>query len=295
MTTRPVDYGSARLEVIVRVAVLGTGLLGSGIVQHLRSRGASVTVWNRSLDKARALEPLGAVVAASPAEAARGAERIHLVLSEDDAVDEVIAALRPGLADGVPIVDHSTNQPARVAERAARLTAEGVVYLHAPVFMGPSNARTGTGRMLIAGPTATVEALRSELEPMTGEVWHVGERPDLAAVYKLCGNAVLIGMAGVLGDMLAVGAGAGLDADATLRLFDHFQPGAAMPQSARRVASAPIDPTSFSLAMARKDVRLMIETAQTELVALPAVAAAMDATAAVHGGAADFALFARRG
>ena len=82
-----------------------------------------------------------------------------------------------------------------------------------------------------------------------------------------------VAMSGVLGDMLAIGAGAGLDATATLALFDHFQPGASMPFSARRVASAPVDPTSFTLEMARKDVRLMIETARTELVTLPAVAA----------------------
>ena len=82
------------LACMGHVAWLGTGLLGSGFVEGMLGRGERVVVWNRSLEKARALEPHGAQVAADPAQAVAGAARVHLCLSDDHAVDEVLAALR---------------------------------------------------------------------------------------------------------------------------------------------------------------------------------------------------------
>lgn len=279
------------------VAVLGTGLLGGGMVGNLLRKGQAVRVWNRTASKTGPLVAAGAVAGTDPADAVRGAERVHLVLTADAAVDETIAALRPGLGAGVPILDHSTNAPAAVAARYPRLRAEGVAYLHAPVFMSPANARDGTGLMLIGGPAAEVEALTPALATMTGRVWNVGARPDLAAVYKLCGNGVLVGLSGILGDVLAIGAANGLSAEDTLALFGVFNPGAALPAIGARVAHAGTRPASFELAMARKDVGLMLEAAggPDRLVALPGLARAMDAAIAAGHGGEDFAIFAKTG
>lgn len=276
------------------IAVLGTGLLGSGMVENLLAKGERVVVWNRTASKLAPLVEKGAVAAASPAEAVRGAARVHLILTADDAVDATIAALRPGLADGVYVVDHSTNLPARVAERAPRLRAEGVRYVHAPVFMSPQNARDASGIMLLAASAADAEALTPALARMTGKVWHVGERPDLAAVHKLVGNGALIALAGAMGDLLAVGAAQGLSSAEVLALFDVFRP--APGYIGQRVANAGTQPASFELQMARKDVRLMIETAggPERLTVLPAVAAAMDDALAKGLADQDFAIFARR-
>ena len=91
------------------IAFLGTGLLGSALVEAALKRGGDeITVWNRTSDKARALEQFGARVAASPAEAVRGAARVHLVLKDDDVVEQVIAACRPGLGPDTIIVDDAT-------------------------------------------------------------------------------------------------------------------------------------------------------------------------------------------
>lgn len=100
------------------IAYLGTGLLGSGFIEAALGRGDSVTVWNRTPAKAAALVAFGATVASTPADAVRGAERVHLVLKDDAVVEEVIAALRPGLSADAIIVDHTTTQPVLTAERA---------------------------------------------------------------------------------------------------------------------------------------------------------------------------------
>lgn len=276
------------------LALLGTGLLGSGMVENLLRKGHTVRIWNRSRPKLDALVRQGAVAAADPADAARGAERVHLVLAEDDAVDAVIAALRPGLGQAVPVLDHSTNLPARVAERCRRLRADGVHYLHAPVFMAPQNAREASGLMLLAGPKAEADALAGALGEMTGKVWHVGERPDLAAFHKLAGNGLLVAVTGVMGDLLAMGRGCGLTPEQVLGLFEVFKPGSAIPFMGQRVANAENATPSFELTMARKDVRLMLDAAgDARLAVLPAVAAAMDQALQRGLGSRDFAVFAR--
>jgi 3-hydroxyisobutyrate dehydrogenase-like beta-hydroxyacid dehydrogenase len=167
------------------IAFLGTGLLGSGFVEAACQRGDTVTVWNRTIDKARALQSFGAIVADTPAEAVRGATRVHLVLKDDAVVEDVIAQLRPGLSPDAIIVDHTTTQPALTAERATRLSADGVHYLHCPVFIGPAAARQSQGIIIASGPTALYESVKDALAAMAVRVEYFGERPDLAAAYKL--------------------------------------------------------------------------------------------------------------
>ncbi len=276
------------------VAVLGAGLLGTGFIENLLAQGHTVRAWNRSASKLDAVAAKGATVAATAAEAVSGAERVHLVLAEDSAVDSVLAAARPGLRAGVPVFDHSTNRPDKVAERFNRLRAEGVRYLHCPVFMAPSNARSGTGTMLVAGPLADAQEFTPVLSTMTGKVWHCGEQPDRAAVYKLLGNATLIALTGVMGDVLAIGAEAGMDVAAVNELFANFNPGGMLPVIAQRVARSEGAEASFTLQMARKDVRLMIESARARrLSVLPGVAAAMDIAIDDGKGPKDYAIYAR--
>src|SRR4051794_26552062 len=107
---------------MAKIAHLGTGLIGSGMVETALRRGDAVTVWNRTLAKARALEGRGARVAQTAAEAVEGAERVHLSLSDDAAVDAVLASIVPALgAARTPVIDHTTTSPAGTAARAERL------------------------------------------------------------------------------------------------------------------------------------------------------------------------------
>ena len=279
---------------MAHIAFLGTGLLGSALAEAaLRRGGDEITVWNRTAGKARALESLGARAAATPADAVRGAARVHLVLKDDAVVEEVIAALRPGLGRDSVIVDHTTTQPARTAERAQRLNAEGVRYLHCPVFIGPAAARAGQGTILAAGPRAVYDAVSEPLARMAAKVQYVGERADLAAVYKLCGNAFIIGINALVADVFTIAAAADVPPAETLGILELFNPAAAISGRGRSMANGDYTP-SFELAMARKDVRLMQETVKDRpLAALPSIAARMDALIAEGRGADDLAVMGR--
>ena len=231
-------------------------------------------------------------MAATPADAVKGAERVHLVLKDDESVESVVAEFRGAMAAGAIIVDHTTTLPALTAERAVRLNAAGVRYIHCPVFIGPAMARKAQGIILASGPRALFDAIHPALALQAAKVEYFGERPDAAAVFKLCGNAYLIGLGGVIADVLTIATSAGLAATDAMKLFDFFNPATIVAVRGKSMAAGDFTP-SFELTMARKDVRLMIETAGAKpLAALPGIAARMDALIAAGHGGADFGVLA---
>lgn len=269
------------------IAFLGTGLLGAAFAEAAAKRGDTVTAWNRSPNKVSALKQFGVIAAASPAEAVRNASRVHLVLKDDAVVEEVLVAAHSGLLPDAIIIDHSTTLPTLTAARAERLNAEGVKYLHCPVFMGPPAARNAQGTMMAAGPKELFESVRVELEKMTGRLVYMGARADLAAVNKLFGNALIIGVSAVMADVFTMAQASNVSAEDAVKLFGFIDLNAILAGRGMNMAKGIFTP-SFELAMARKDVRLMLETTgDRPMAALPSVAARMDQLIAAGRGAED--------
>ncbi len=280
----------------MKLAFFGTGLMGAGFVRRLRANGHDVNVWNRTAAKALALEAYGARAFADPAAALAGAARVHLSLSDDASVDAVLEPIAELIPPSTWIVDHTTTAVTPTAARVARWNARGRSFVHAPVFMGPANALDGTGLMLVSGEFSRHDALLPELQKMTGNVVYMGEAPQRAAAFKLFGNLTLIGLMGVLGDVNRLAHSVGISTSDAFSLFKHFNPGQTLPARAARIEAGQFTQPSFEVAMARKDVRLMIEEAQrggVELFVMPAVAAMFDAAIARGEGALDAASAAR--
>jgi 3-hydroxyisobutyrate dehydrogenase-like beta-hydroxyacid dehydrogenase len=277
---------------MANIAFLGTGLLGAAFAEAAAKRGDQVTAWNRSADKAQTLAAFGIAPAATPAEAVRGAARVHLTLKDDAVVDAVIADLRPGLAAGAILIDHSTTLPVLTAQRAAALKAAGLNYLHCPVFMTPLMARNAKGSMLAAGPAALFEAVRTDLEAMTGRLEYQGERGDFAAANKLFGNALIISLSAAMADVLTLAQASNVPGQDAIKLMELLDLNGMVAMRGANMARGDFTP-SFELAMARKDVRLMLETAGGRpLALLPGIAARMDQLLAAGHGAADASVIA---
>ena len=277
---------------MANLAFLGTGLLGGAFAEAAAKRGDTVTAWNRSPGKVLALAQFGVKSAPTPADAVRGASRIHLVLRDDAVVDEVITAARPGIAADAILIDHTTTLPKLTTERAQRLHAQGVKYLHCPVFMGPPAARNAQGSMMVAGPKVLFDSVQGELAKMTGRLDYMGERADLAAVNKLFGNAMIIGIVAMTADILTMAQASGVDAEDAIKLLSQLNLNAMVAGRGLNMAKGNFA-ASFELAMARKDVRLMLETAgDRPMAALPAVAARMDQLIAAGHGAKDASVLA---
>jgi 3-hydroxyisobutyrate dehydrogenase len=267
-----------------RIAFLGTGLLGSGMVESMLRRGLPVTVWNRTASKAQALEPLGARVAATPEQAVADADEIHIILSDDEAVDAVLERIAGHVAASATVIDHTTTSPTGTRARQERAAARGMRFLHAPVFMGPAMARESKGLMMVSGHAPVFESVQASLAGMAADLWYVGERTDLAAAFKIFGNSMLFAMTGGIADILAMAKNLGIEPVEAISVFGRFNAGAAIGVRAQKIARGDFS-ASFELTMARKDMRLMLEAAGAEpLTALPAIAKRMDeAIAAGHG------------
>jgi len=214
------------------------------------------------------------------------------VLKDDGVVEEVIANARIGLSPETILIDHTTTLPTQTAERARRLNADGLKYLHCPVFMGPAAARNAQGSMMVAGPSALFEDVKAALAKMTGRLEYMGERPDIAAVNKLFGNAMIIGITAVTADILTMAQASGVAAEDAIKLLGLLDLNAMVAGRGGNMAKGNFA-ASFELAMARKDVRLMLETAgDRPMAALPAVAARMDRLIALGLGANDASVMA---
>jgi 3-hydroxyisobutyrate dehydrogenase len=270
---------------MMTIAFYGAGMLGSGFVRHLRAQGFEVNVWNRTPDKAKALENTGARAFSDAAEAARGADIVHLCVRDGDAVDDVLSAALPGIAAGTPIVDHTTVDPRGVVARAKRVNDLGYPFLHAPVFMGPPQAQSGQGTMLASGPRALYERLDDHLAKLANKRKYLGERVDRAAVYKLLGNSMILAVVGGLNDMLTIAQAQGLSPVEAYELFTFYDVSGQITGRGKRMANGDFSPT-WTAEMARKDARLMQAAANgAQLPVIDGVEAELTAT--IDRGLAD--------
>lgn len=292
MREHPHDAQFFGTKSMAHIAFLGTGLLGGAFAEAAAKRGDTVTAWNRSPDKVLALGEFGVKSARTPADAVRGASRVHLVLKDDAVVEDVISAARSGLSADAILIDHTTTLPRLTAERAERLRADGIKYLHCPVFMGPPAVRNAQGVMLATGPKALFESVRADLAKMTGRLQYLGERTDLAAINKLLGNAMIIGVCAVMADVLTLAKSSRVDAADALQVLETLDLNAVVARRGASMATGDFTP-NFELNMARKDVRLMLETSSVlPTVVLAAIATRMDQLIASGHGSEDFSVLA---
>lgn len=277
---------------MAKVAFLGTGLLGSAMAEGMLRRGDSVTVWNRTADKARALEKFGAAVAATPAAAVAGVDRVHMTLSDDAAVERVMSEFLPALPPRTVVIDHTTTSPGGTVERYRTLQGNGVRFLHAPVFMSPQFARESAGLILCSGPAALFEEVKAVLQQMTGEAWYLGDDPRRAAAYKLFGNSMIFVITAGISDIFSMAKSLGIAAPDALQVFSKFQAGGVIKGRGEKMARGDFS-ASFELAMARKDMRLMMEAIDGQpAIVLPVIAQVMDAAIAAGHGNQDLGVIA---
>lgn len=277
----------------MRRAFLGAGLIGAAFVRAACSRGDAVRVWNRSPEKARVLEAAGAEACAELSAALAGAERVHLALSSDEALDAVLEQALPFIEAGAIILDHSTASPQGAARRAVAVRGAGYQLLAAPIFMSPEACLRSRGVMVVGGAEEAYELVADELAAMTGRVWYVGEDAARAAAFKLMGNAVILSLVGALADVFSMGRALGMDAEDCRGLFEVYDPRAVIAGRGARMARGDFD-AAWTLDMARKDVGLMLDAAAGSAQAvLPGLARRMDALIAEGEGARDVGILAR--
>ncbi|MEV6603616.1 NAD(P)-dependent oxidoreductase [Kutzneria sp. NPDC051319] len=258
------------------IAVLGTGAMGAGMAERLLDEGHRLRVWNRSTEKLLPLLERGAVAAATPAEAARGADAVLVSLAHADAVTTVLfgpdGAVH-GLAKGALVLDTSTTSAESAREIGSLAEKAGLRFVESRVLGNPHHARGGQLRVLVGGPEPYIEAARPLLEAIGKDVNVLGEWGS-GAQMKIALNLFLgVQLAG-LAEAVDIGAAAGLDRATVLGVLGGS--GYSSPVVAFRcmlVNAGRLEPAAFRLDLMDKDLRLATDLAAANGVSAPVTVA----------------------
>lgn len=251
------------------VGFIGIGSMGAAMVPTLVKAGHRVSVWNRNLDAAKALED--ATVLTSPAAAFEN-DAVVTMLSDDTAVRGVIidsGALASARKDCMHVM-MSTISPALAEELHELHRGAGVAYVAATVFGVPAVAAKAQLNTMAVGNAEAVAAVQPLLDALGQKTWHLGDDPKRANVAKIAGNMMITLAIEAMGEATALTESYGLKAGDFLEVITNTI--LASPSYQRYggyIASNTYEP-GFKLTLGLKDVNLALEAAEAKHAVLPA-------------------------
>jgi 3-hydroxyisobutyrate dehydrogenase-like beta-hydroxyacid dehydrogenase len=265
-----------------RVAILGTGRMGSAMARALVDEGHDVVLYNRTLERARALAAeLGAsgaeppAVAESPAAAARAADVVITMVANGDAVTELYEGGRDGegvlagLRAGHVVMEMSTVLPEVSRSLEERVRARGAGILDAPVSGSVSLARAGQLTIMVGGEEDDLERAYGVLESLAARIFHMGPLGSGAAI-KLAVNNALMGLNQAISESLVLAERAGIERSKAYEVFAGSAVGAPFVQYKRAAFVTPDESAvAFSVDLAAKDMGLILELAEQVGADLP--------------------------
>jgi 3-hydroxyisobutyrate dehydrogenase len=190
------------------VALLGTGIMGSGMGRSIARAGLDVTVWNRSADKARAL---GLPVADDVTAAVRDKDVVVTMLFDAESVDAVMRDALPAMREDAVWLQTSTVGLEETTALAALAAEHGIAFVDAPVLGTRQPAENGQLTVLAAGPSTTRERIAPVLDAISAKVVWVGEEPGGGHRLKLVANAWVLSITAATAQSVALAEGLGLD------------------------------------------------------------------------------------
>jgi 3-hydroxyisobutyrate dehydrogenase len=249
----------------MKVAVLGTGIMGAPVARNLAAAGHEVAVWNHTSAKA---EGLGARVANSPAAAVRHAEAIVTLLTDGDVVEAVVREALPALGRGVLWLQMSTVGLEATAQLEGLAREHGLVFVDAPVLGTKQPAEDGQLVVLASGPAEARERCTPLFEPIARRVLWLGEAGAGSRLKLVVNNWIYALVEGVAETLRLADA---LDVDRQLFLDAIAGGGTDSPYAhlkGAQILAREFAP-SASLAIAEKDRRLILAAASAAGQPLP--------------------------
>lgn len=202
----------------MQIAILGGGLMGQAMTERLIAEGQSVTVFNRSLDKVPSLSDLGAATTDNAEKAVSNAQTVILLLSDADAINDVLATISAEQLAGKLIIQMGTISPQQSQQIAERCQISGADYLECPVLGSLPEARTGK-LILMAGGEQTA------YDSALGILRLLGEQPNLigpvgqGAAMKLAMNQLIAGLTASFSLSLALVENQGINTEQFMALL----------------------------------------------------------------------------
>lgn len=256
-------------------AFIGLGVMGAPMARHLQQRGFATTVYNRTAVKATqwASDYAGSA-AASPREAARGADVVLVCVGNDDDVRSVVYGadgVLAGMRAGSVLVDHTTASAELARELALAAAERSIAFLDAPVSGGQAGAENAALTAMIGGDLSVLEQVDAVLACYCKTREHMGPAGH-GQLAKMVNQVCIAGVVQGLAEGLQLARKVGLDADSLIRCISQGAAGSWQMQNRYRSMWDQNYNHGFAVQWMRKDLKIVLDEAQRQGVSMPLTA-----------------------
>ncbi|WP_411837114.1 NAD(P)-dependent oxidoreductase [Paracoccus sp. ME4] len=260
---------------MAKVAFLGLGVMGFPMAGHLAAAGHEVTVFNRSPAKAEAwVARHGGRHAATPREAARGAEIVLCCVGNDDDLRQVLTGpdgAFAGMAAGSVLVDHTTVSAQVTRELAAVAQEASLGFVDAPVSGGQAGAEGGKLSIMCGGGTADYDRAEPVMAAYAKICRRMGET-GAGQMTKMCNQIAIAGLVQALSESLAFARKAGLDVSDVVEVISQGAAGSWQMVNRHETMDRGAFEHGFAVDWMRKDLAICLRAADELGAALPVTA-----------------------
>ena len=266
----------------MHIGIAGIGKMGAAVGARLLSQGYTLTVWNRTADRAQPLIAAGAAWADSPKALAESVDVVITLLTNEAALDDVYGSATGLLAGKVQnkiFIDMSTVRPAKPQELAKRTQAVHATFLECPVGGSVGPAKEGKLLGFVGGDAQDLSKVKALLDVMCRRVEHVGPH-GAGATMKLAINLPLMVYWQTLGEALSLVEPLGLDPKRVIDIFSDTSGGPNMLKVrggmiAQTLSQHTSDQVTVNVSTMRKDMQAMLDQGQATHKQLPLTALAL--------------------
>jgi 3-hydroxyisobutyrate dehydrogenase-like beta-hydroxyacid dehydrogenase len=257
----------------MRIGFIGLGNMGAAIAGNLVKGHHEVTVWNRSVARARPLLEAGAAIASSPREAAAGRDAVITMLADDAALDAVLegaSGLLAGLDKGALHISMSTIAVATADRLSAEHHSRGQRFLCAPVFGRPEAAAAAKLFIVAAGDPADIEFAAPVFSATAQRAFPVGKKPSAASLVKLCGNFMILAAIEAMAEAMTLAEKGGVQKAQLLEVLTSSLFDAPVYHNyGKALVDGRFRPPGFAAPLGLKDMRLAGQSSESLRVPMP--------------------------
>ena len=256
---------------MVKIGLVGTGMLGEAVGLHLLESGHSLTAYNRTKSKTASLEKNGATISDTPKNVAESSELVITCVKDADAVGQILFGqdgIVAGKHEGLTVVEMSTINPNNAIQNSKRLSAEGINSLEIPVMGGPNVAIHGQLVLMASGNKDVFEANKEVFDVIANKTFFLGKSGSAHSV-KLAMNLQISLLALALAEGITLTKKAGFDPEKFLEILNstYFKTGMSE-KKAYKMIKDEFEPT-FTLKNLKKDLDIITAAAKDFGAILP--------------------------
>jgi len=256
---------------MVKIGLIGTGMLGEAVGLHLLKSGFSLCVYNRTKSKTKSLEENGAIISGTPKHLTQSSELIITCVKDGDAAEQILFGqdgVVAGKHDGLTVAEMSTINPNSAIQNSKRLNDERINSLEIPVMGGPNVAIDGKLVLMASGDRDVFDKYKQVFDTIANKTFFLGKSGSAHSI-KIAMNLQISLLALALAEGITLTKKAGFDPEKFLEILNstYFKTGMSE-NKAHKMIRDEFEPT-FTLKNLKKDLGIITATAKDFGAVLP--------------------------